>query len=83
MANEKSFLKQYDELPLIARILIQIFAGGIVSGVYRLIKYFDTKNTTTLVVAIIALVTGAGCGILWVIDIITLIAKGGYTVWAD
>ena len=83
MSNEKSIIEQYNSLPLIARILIQIFLGFIATPLYRVFKFIETKNTVTLVVAIITFVTGAGFGIFWIIDLITLIFKGGYTVLAD
>ena len=83
MANEKSFLAQFNGLPAIVRILIQLFAGPLVSGVYRILRYLETKNTKTLVIAIIALATGGFFGVLAIIDLITLIFKGGYTVWVD
>ena len=83
MSNEKSIIQQYNSLPLIARILIQIFLGAFATPLYRVFKFLETKNTVTLVVAIISFVTRGGFGILWIIDIITLIAKGDYTVLAD
>ena len=48
-----SLTKQYDNLPKIARILIQVFLGALVGGVYRILKYFETSNTVTLVVGIL------------------------------
>ena len=83
MANGKNITKHYDELPLIVRILIQIFAGAIVSCVYRVLRFVETKNTVTLVVAIVAFFTAIGSIILGIVDLITLIFKGGYTVWVD
>lgn len=83
MANEKSLLEQYNGLPAIVRILIQLFVGPLASCVYRVLRYIETKNTKTLVIAIIAALTGAFCGVLALIDLITLIFKGGYTVLVD
>lgn len=73
----------YENLPKIAKILLQIFLGAIVSGLYRVLRYLETKNTTTLVVGIISLVTGGVFGILWVVDLVTEITKNRITVLAD
>ena len=35
MANQK-LTEQYEALPLIAKLLIQLFVGGIVGGIYRI-----------------------------------------------
>lgn len=79
----KPITKMYDELPKIARILIQLFLGYIVSGVYRVIRFTETKNIVTLVVGLVGLVTGFGNFIIWLIDLITTITKDGITVLAD
>ena len=73
----------YENLPKIAKILLQIFLGAIVSGLYRVLRYLETKNTTTLVVGIISLVTGGVFGILWVVDLVTEITKNRITVLAE
>ena len=79
----KPITQMYEELPQIAKILIQLFLGAVVGGLYRVLRYLETKNTTTLVVGIISLVTGGVFGILWVIDLITEITKNRITVLAD
>ena len=57
--------------------------GYIVSGVYRVIRFTETKNIVTLVVGLVGLVTGFGNFIIWLIDLITTITKDGITVLAD
>ena len=79
----KPITEMYEELPQIAKILIQLFLGAVVGGLYRVLRYLETKNTTTLVVGIISLFTGGVFGILWVIDLITEITKNKITVLAD
>ena len=79
----KPITAMYEELPQIAKILIQIFLGAVVSGLYRVLRYLETKNTTTLVVGIVSLFTGGVFGILWVVDLITEITKNKITVLAD
>ena len=75
--------EMYENLPKIVKILLQIFLGAIVSGLYRVLRYLETKNTTTLVVGIISLVTGGVFGILWVVDLVTEITKNRITVLAE
>lgn len=79
----KPITEMYEELPQIAKILIQIFLGSIIGGLYRVLRYLETKNTTTLVVGVISLFTGGVFGILWVIDLVTEITKNRITVLAD
>ena len=68
MANKGTYTHYYDDLPKIAKILIQIFAGAIVGGVYRIVRYFETKNIVTLVVGLIVTFTGVGNFIAWIIS---------------
>lgn len=79
----KSFTASYDSLPLIVRLLIQIIAGAVVGGIYRIVKFLETRNVATLIVGLLVLFTGIGNLIAWVVDLITLILKGKYTVFAD
>lgn len=83
MANRGTYTHYYDELPLIAKILIQIFAGAIVGGIYRIARYLETKNIVTLVVGLLVTFTGIGNGIAWIVDLITMITKGEISVLAD
>lgn len=76
-----SLTKQYDNLPKIARILIQIFLGALVGGVYTILKYFETSNIVTLVVGILNFV-GLGL-VFWVVDLVTTILNDKITVLAD
>ncbi len=73
----------YESLPKIAKILIQIFLGWLVGGVYRIIRYTETKNVVTLVVGILVLCTGIGNSVAWIVDLITEITKNRITVFAD
>ena len=73
----------YDELPKIVKILLQIFLGYIVGGIYRIIRFTETKNLVTLIVGLVGLVTGVGNFIVWLIDLITVITKDKITFLAD
>ncbi len=73
----------YENLPKIAKILLQIFLGGVIGGIYRIVRYTETKNIVTLVVGIVCLVTGVGNFAAWIIDLVTEITQNKITVLAD
>ncbi len=75
--------EQYENLPKIAKIIIQLFLGGIVGGIYRILRFLETKNVVTLVVGILCTCTGVGNFIAWVVDLITEITQNRITVLAD
>lgn len=75
--------EQYEALPKIAKILLQVFLGGLIGGLYRILRYLETKNIVTLVVGILCLVTGVGNFIAWVVDLITEITQNKISVMAD
>lgn len=79
----KPITKMYDELPKIVKILVQIFLGYIVGGIYRVIRFTETKNIVTLIVGLVGLLTGFGNFIVWLIDLITVITKDKITFLAD
>lgn len=79
----KPITEMYEELPKIVKILIQLFAGYIVSGIYRIIRFLETKNVVTLVVGLVGLLTGFGNVIIWLIDLFTQITKNRITFLAD
>ena len=79
----KPITKMYDELPKIVKILLQIFLGYIVGGIYRIIRFTETKNLVTLIVGLVGLVTGVGNFVVWLIDLITVITKDKITFLAD
>ena len=79
----KPITEMYEELPKIVKILIQLFAGYIVSGIYRVIRFLETKNVVTLVVGLVGLLTGFGNVIVWLIDLFTQITKNRITFLAD
>ena len=80
---QQSITAMYEQLPQIAKIILQIFLGGLIGGIYRILRYLETKNIVTLVVGIVGLVTGIGNFILWVVDLITEITQNKITVLAE
>ena len=73
----------YESLPKIAKIIIQLLLGSVVGGIYRIVRFTETKNVVTLVVGLLVLFTGVGNFIAWVVDLITEITKNRITVLAD
>ncbi len=73
----------YESLPKIVKILLQLFLGSVIGGVYRILRFLETKNIVTLVVGILVLVTGVGNFIAWIVDLFTEITKNRITVLAD
>ena len=77
----KSITATFESLPKIAKVLILIFVGVIVSGVYRIVRYLETKNIVTLVVGILCF-TGIGI-IIGIADAVTEILSNKITLFAD
>lgn len=82
MAN-KTLTATYEELPKLLKIVIQLLLGSVVGGIYRIIRFTETKNVVTLVVGLLVLFTGVGNMIAWVVDLITEIISNKITVLAD
>jgi hypothetical protein len=77
------YTQKYEELPKVVKIILQIFLGSLIGGIYRIIRFVETKNVVTLVVGILVLVTGIGNFIAWIVDLITEILHNRITVLAD
>lgn len=73
----------YYDLPLIARVLLQIFLGGLIGGIYRIVRFVESKNVVTLVAGILTLFTGVGNLIAWIVDLVTTCLGKGISVLAD
>ena len=82
MAKKKTITGAYEALPKLAKILLQIFLGAIIGGVYRILRYLETKNIVTLVVGILALIPPIDF-IFWIIDLVTEITNDRISVLAD
>lgn len=81
MANT-SITAAYESLPKIVKVLLQLFLGSIIGGIYRIIRFVETKNVVTLVVGLLVLFTGVGNFIAWVVDLITEIFSNKISVFA-
>lgn len=73
----------YENLPKIVKIILQLILGGVIGGIYRILRFVETKNVVTLVVGILVLVTGIGNLVAWIVDLITEITSNRITVLAD
>lgn len=82
MAN-KSLTKQYLDLPWLVKVVLQIVFGVLLSGIFRIIRFLETKNLITLIAGLVGLFTGIGNVIFWIVDLVTMILSGKYTVFAD
>jgi hypothetical protein len=69
--SSNSITASYEALPKIIKIIIQLLLGSIVGGVYRIIRFFETKNIITLIVGLLVTFTGIGNLIAWIVDIVT------------
>ncbi len=83
MAKNGSMTGAYEALPKWVKILLQLLFGGVIGGIYRVVRFVETKNIVTLVAGILCLVTGVGNGIAWIVDLITEIVSDRITVLAD
>ena len=79
MANT-SITAAYENLPKIVKVLLQLFLGSIIGGIYRIIRFVETKNILTLVAGVLNFV-GLGF-IFWIVDLITEIFSNKISVFA-
>ncbi len=82
MAN-KTITGAYEALPKLVKVLLQLFLGGVIGGIYRIVRFVEKKNTVTLVVGLLTLFTGVGNLIAWIVDLFTEITQDRISVLAD
>ena len=76
-----NIIETYENLPKVAKIILQIFLGSLIGGIYRIIRYVENKNIVTLVAGILCFV---GLGVVfWIIDLVTEVTKNRITFLAD
>ena len=71
----------YDNLPKWVKVVVQLFLGYLVSAIYRIVKYVETKNIVTLVVGILCFF-GLSF-VAWVVDLVTTITSNKISILAD
>lgn len=83
MAKKKTLTGAYEALPKLVKILLQLFLGAVIGGIYRIVRFFETGKIVTLVVGLLVLFTGVGNAIAWVVDLVTELLHDKITVLAD
>ena len=74
---------KFESLPMWAKVVLLLVLGTLISPIYRILRYFETKNMKTLVAGILMLVIPCVGAVLGIVDVITEITKGKITVLAD
>ena len=82
MSENQSTTKFYDDLPKVVRIILQIVLYGLVNGIYRILRYVDTKTTSTLVCGILCFLPFVGF-VIAIIDLISVIKEDKITFYAN
>ncbi len=80
--NTKTLATQFNQLPYVLKLILVIMGSSIMSCLYRVFKYLETKQIVTLLAAIAIFVIPCVAPVLWVLDIVTMITKGEITVLA-
>ncbi|WP_025725484.1 hypothetical protein [Acholeplasma granularum] len=75
-------MKAFDQLSKVVKLVLQFFFGWLISGLYRIIKGVKESNVVTIVVGVLALFTGIGNFIFWVVDFVTILLDNKIRVLA-
>ena len=79
--SSNSITAQFESLPMLVKVLVLFVFGVVVSGVYRILRYLETKNIVTLVAGILCF-TGIGI-VFGIVDAITELLYSKITLLAD
>ena len=82
MASKNSLTSTFERLPKIAKVLLIVFFGWIVGGIYRVVRYTETKNTSTLVAGLLGLIPPVDF-VLWVADLVSEVLHDKITFFAE
>lgn len=75
-----SFVKAFDDLPKVAKIILAVPFLDIVWVIYRLFKSIAKNNTVGIILGVLLIIIGIP--FLWLIDMITL-AMYDKVIWID
>lgn len=78
-----SITAQFEALPKLVKVILLIVLGWVIGGIYRIIRYTETKNVVTLVAGLLGICTGVGNVVVEIVDIVTEILYNKITVLAD
>ena len=73
----KDIIKLFEDLPLIAKIILCIPVLDIVWSVYKIIRSLDKKDVLGIVLGVLTIFPGAF--FIWIVDLVTVILNGN--VW--
>ena len=82
MASKNTLTATFESLPKIAKVLLLVFFGWIVGGIFRVVRYTETKNTTTLIAGLLGLIPPVDL-ILWVLDLVGEVMHDQLTFCVD
>ena len=67
----KKIISTFESLHLIVKLLLIVLLGWLIGGIYRILRFTETGNISTLIIAILGLVTGVGNLVLEVVDFVS------------
>lgn len=79
MSSQNKIITTFESFPKLAKILLFVFVG-VLSGIYRIIRYTETKRTATLVAGILALLPIIGF-VFRVLDVVSEIFNNEITFY--
>ena len=79
MSSQNKIITTFESFPKFAKILLFIFVG-VISGIYRIIRYTETKSTSTLVAGILAFLPVIGF-VFRVLDVVSEIFNNEITFY--
>lgn len=79
MSSQNKIITTFESFPKLAKILLFIFVG-VISGIYRIIRYTETKSTSTLVAGILAFLPVIGF-VFRVLDVVSEIFNNEITFY--
>lgn len=83
MAKSQKLTEMYEALPRLLKLVLQVLFGGIIGGIYRIVRFTESGNVITLVAGLVATFTGVGNLLAWIADLYTEITANRITILAD
>jgi hypothetical protein len=77
----KTITAQFENLPKILKFILFLLLGGLLSGIFRVLRFLETKNLVTLVFGIVCFF-GVGF-VVGIIDAVTELLGNKVSVLAD
>ena len=81
--KKKTITAAYEALPKLFKLILQLFFGVLIGGIYRILRFLEKGNVVTLIVGLLVLFTGIGNLIIWIVDLFTEFTVDKITVFAD